>query len=592
MYESLLFITPRGQDMLTMRRARVLAIVLLVLAAATSILTLLTRLTVDAFVAYSVFVMMLCLIGFYFLNRSGRFQLTLNAFMIFLALMPLIMGIAEGQPVPCVFFFQLVVCTAAVFGRPSEPLRWAAIVSFGPLVINLAVYKSLLAPTTQLPLPNGALLPSIMIFEYLAVSILWMTAASSYITLRFLNRLIDERTQAEAALWAAHAGLEQQVAARTTELYQSNRLLQQQNDQLMQAQAAVLRSEAKQRALLNAIPDMMLRLDQDGVILDFKAEKGHDLRVPWHPTIGTTIDELMPIAVAQQTKNAIRQALQTDQMQMCEYAIPTGDYIIDGEARVVVSGPNEIVTIIRNITERKHSERMRDAFISTVSHELRTPLTSIRGSLGLIAGGVTGAVSPQVQAMVEIAYSNSERLVRLINDMLDIAKIESGNMPFNLHTLALSPLIEQAVAANLSYAEQFGVCLVALPIAPDVFVQADSDRLLQVMTNLLSNAVKFSPVGSNVEIGAERDGYTVALSVRDHGVGIPEAFHGRIFQKFAQADSSNARAKGGTGLGLSISKAIVEACGGTIGFTSTPGVGTVFTVVLPMCPEECEQGIC
>ena len=239
------------------------------------------------------------------------------------------------------------------------------------------------------------------------------------------------------------------------------------------------------------------------------------------------------------------------------------------------------VITFKDITERKKIDRMKNEFISTVSHELRTPLTSIRGSLGLVAGGVAGAIPPQAKTMIDIAHKNSERLVRLINDILDIEKIESGKMVFDLKPQELMPLVEQAIEANHAYAEQFGVTIVLRHAKPGAMVNVDADRLTQVLTNLLSNAAKFSPRNAPVEVAVSRRDGALRVAVTDHGPGIPAEFHDRIFQKFAQADSSDTRQKGGTGLGLSISKAIVERLGGQIGFTTALGGGTTFYVDLP-----------
>ncbi|MFL5805062.1 MAG: ATP-binding protein [Roseiflexaceae bacterium] len=238
--------------------------------------------------------------------------------------------------------------------------------------------------------------------------------------------------------------------------------------------------------------------------------------------------------------------------------------------------------IQHELNERKRIERLKDEFVATVSHELRTPLTSIRGALGLIAGGVTGEIPAQTMAMIEIARTNSERLLRLINDFLDIEKIEAGKMAFTLWPLQIMPLVEQAIAANRAYGEQFGVIFVLEHVAPGATIATDSDRLMQVLNNLLSNAAKFSPPGGTVYVAvACREG-TLRIGVRDRGPGIPAEFRSRIFQKFAQADSSDTRQKGGTGLGLSIAKAIVERLGGQIGYETELSVGTTFYVDLPL----------
>ena len=238
-------------------------------------------------------------------------------------------------------------------------------------------------------------------------------------------------------------------------------------------------------------------------------------------------------------------------------------------------------SLASDVTELKRIDRMKSEFVSTVSHELRTPLTSIRGSLGLISGGVAGQLPEAVATLVGIAKSNCERLIRLINDILDIEKIESGKMRLDLQVVSLRPLMAQALAANEGFGTPRNVGLKLYFPDEELQVQVDSDRLIQVMTNLLSNAMKFSPPGSPVEVHVTRGGIGVRVEVRDCGPGIPEEFHKRIFQKFSQADSSDTRQKGGTGLGLNISRAIVERMQGSIGFHTEIDVGTTFFFELP-----------
>jgi len=351
------------------------------------------------------------------------------------------------------------------------------------------------------------------------------------------------------------------------------------------AQAALRSSEATNRALLNAIPDMMFRVSHDGFFLDYKSAREEELLVSPTEFIGRQVFDVLPPTLAQQLMQAVVQALQTNTVQIFEYQVTMQDFPQDYEARIVVSGAAETLAIVRNITERKKMERMKNEFISTVSHELRTPLTSIRGSLGLITGGVAGELPSRVRTMVDIAYKNSERLVRLINDILDIEKIASGKMVFELKPVELMPLIEQAVEANRAYAAEFGVTLMLEQRLPDVVINTDTDRLTQVLTNLLSNAAKFSPCDDTVTITVARQERAIRVAITDHGPGIAEAFRDRIFQKFAQADSSDTRQKSGTGLGLSISKAIVERLGGTIGFETSLGTGTTFYFDLPQWSE-------
>ncbi|HEX5753427.1 MAG TPA: ATP-binding protein [Archangium sp.] len=231
--------------------------------------------------------------------------------------------------------------------------------------------------------------------------------------------------------------------------------------------------------------------------------------------------------------------------------------------------------------ERRQMERMKSEFVSTVSHELRTPLTSIRGSLGLLEGGILGELPAQAQDMVRIARTNTERLIRLINDILDLEKMESGKLDFHLEPLELDALLAQAVEAHQGYARECGASVELVVEAPGARVLADGDRFLQVLANLLSNALKFSPRGERVTLRLERVGPRLRVSVEDRGPGIPEAFRGRIFEKFAQADGSDSRRKGGTGLGLSIARALAERMGGTLDFVTTKGAGTTFRVELP-----------
>ncbi len=239
------------------------------------------------------------------------------------------------------------------------------------------------------------------------------------------------------------------------------------------------------------------------------------------------------------------------------------------------------VAVTFDISELKASERMKDEFIASVSHELRTPLTSIHGSLGLLDSGIA-SVSPDKSAeLIRIAKGNSQRLLRLIDDILGIAKIESEKLKFHLRSVNVAELVANAVEANQEYAMQFGVQIDVEPGPDDARVLGDKDRLMQVLANLLSNAVKHSPEGGTIDVATvSKKGYW-RVCVTDYGPGIPESFRGEVFKKFAQVDATDRRHRGGTGLGLSISKAIIDRLGGRIGFDSEPGVRTCFYFELP-----------
>ncbi len=232
------------------------------------------------------------------------------------------------------------------------------------------------------------------------------------------------------------------------------------------------------------------------------------------------------------------------------------------------------------LAERERIERLKNEFVSTVSHELRTPLTSIAGMLELLDAEVVGALPTEAKDMINVAYNNSQRLIRLINDILDIEKIESGRMPFDLAPLQLLPLVERAVAETRSFAQGLDVHIELRSRIENAAALVDPDRLIQVLTNLLSNAAKFSPKGGDVVVILERIGDRLRISVADRGLGIPEAFRGRLFEKFAQADGSDSRRPAGTGLGLAIVKQIVERLDGMVSFDTEIGRGTIFHVDL------------
>jgi len=267
-----------------------------------------------------------------------------------------------------------------------------------------------------------------------------------------------------------------------------------------------------------------------------------------------------------------------DDESLAEQALQEGaqDYLIKGQIE-----RRPLLRALRYAAERKRLERLKDEFVSTVSHELRTPLTSITGSLGLLMGNAAGNLPTPMARLLTIAHTNSQRLVRLVNDILDIEKMEAGRVVFNFSRVEVRTLVAQAIEANRGFAEGYGVRIRLEEALAGADVRADPDRLLQVVTNLLSNAIKFSPPDGEVVVAIKKGADVVRVTVRDHGQGIPVDFRPLIFQKFAQADAGDARQKGGTGLGLSIVKQIVDRLSGEVGFADAPGGGTIFHVQLP-----------
>jgi len=244
------------------------------------------------------------------------------------------------------------------------------------------------------------------------------------------------------------------------------------------------------------------------------------------------------------------------------------------------------LAIYRDISEHKIAEKAKSEFVSTVSHELRTPLTSIKGALGLIEAGVGGELPEKVSKLVTLASKNSDRLMLLINDLLDIEKMQSGQIALHKEPVDVADLVFEVIEANQAYASQYGVTFVASQLETGLCINGDRSRLRQVLDNLVSNAAKFSDKGQKVELSATTENGHVIISVQDHGTGIPPEAQGTIFERFTQADSSDQRRKGGTGLGLSISRSIVDLHGGRIHFDSEVGKGTTFFVELPGCERQ------
>ena len=256
------------------------------------------------------------------------------------------------------------------------------------------------------------------------------------------------------------------------------------------------------------------------------------------------------------------------------------DCIISGETVELDRHPH-FLFVTEDVSERTRIDQLKNEFIATVSHEIRTPLTSISGSLSLLTGGAAGDIPESARRLLSIAATNSDRLVRLVNDILDLEKIESGEMVFRNQTVELNAVAEHALTINQAYGDQYGVRFKLTHQEPGATVEADRDRLDQVFANLLSNAAKFSPRDGDVEVAVSRHNGMIRTTVTDHGPGIPEEFRDQIFEKFTQADTSDARRTKGTGLGLNIVKKIVEQMDGVVGCEPNSGDGTTIYFDLP-----------
>jgi len=402
----------------------------------------------------------------------------------------------------------------------------------------------------------------LLIFSAVLVALL-LYAAIDLINSHSMIRRVNEE------LVGANETLEQRVRERTM---------------------ALNASETQLHQITDTVPALIAYIDAEQRFQFYNLAYEERFGLKREQIHGKTMREMMGDELYETERGKIAEALagyaaqydrtqQTADGQQRDYVMQYFPRYGEGEDEGKVLGFYSLGT---DVTELKRIDRMKSEFVSTVSHELRTPLTSIRGSLGLIAGGVAGELPPMAKNLVGIATSNCERLIRLINDILDSEKIESGKMRFEMQQVELQTLLAQALSANEGFAGQHNVKLALEAPADVVRVHVDSDRLTQVVTNLLSNAVKFSPPQSCVRVRVLGGGTgRIRVEVADSGPGIPEEFRKRIFQKFSQADTSDTRQKGGTGLGLNISRAIVERMGGNMGFTTQTDVGTVFFFDLP-----------
>lgn len=346
-------------------------------------------------------------------------------------------------------------------------------------------------------------------------------------------------------------------------------------------------------SILDNVVDAIITINESGSIESWSKGAERLFGYQAHEVLRRNVKILMPDPHQSAHDGYLRRYMQTGERRIIGTRREVEALTKDGQVVPVDLGISEMrlgerrlfIGVVRDISARLEVERLKAGFVSTVSHELRTPLTSIAGSLGLLAGGVAGALPPKATRLIDIAKLNCERLVLLINDILDLERAETGRLDMRLEPQALLPIVREAIDLNRSYAHNFGVSIELNEAAEDGTVLVDRDRLIQVVTNLLSNAAKFSPRGGTVHVRTVKDADSVCVRVKDEGPGISPEFRQRIFQRFAQADTSDSRAKGGTGLGLSISKAIIEKLGGTIDFDSVPGQGAEFHISLPLRHE-------
>ena len=410
----------------------------------------------------------------------------------------------------------------------------------------------------------------------------------TYVLATFGNRLFAEISLLIPLFYAVSVAIAYRLNGVFLSGYRLRHAYQRQLVELEEARRQIEASGRKLALFAERSPIAVLELDADGIVRDVNnaaellfgyasgeliGESAKRIVLPeYHADFDRDWAQIM-VTRKPATGVIVRNPRRDGLTIVCEWTVTP---LVNREGQLV-----SIIAQGRDVTAQREAERMKKEFTSTLSHELRTPLTSIIGSLQLINAGVLGDVPKDVMELTEVAERNGQRLLDLINDILDIEKIESGKLTLNPEIIRVDELVKESMVLNKGFGDRFKVRFESRGDLSTVEVNADRKRLLQVMTNLLSNAAKFSPEGEVVEITTEEDGWSLRIAVHDRGPGIPEAFRPRIFGRFNQADSTTSRQKGGTGLGLAICKRLIEMMRGRIGFEDRPEGGTTFWFELP-----------
>jgi PAS domain S-box-containing protein len=403
---------------------------------------------------------------------------------------------------------------------------------------------------------------------------------------------VAERQTVEAALRQAKDELEMRVAERTAELVSVNQRLRSELNQRQQIEAALRISQARFSGILGIADDAIIAVDSRQRITLFNQGAEKIFGYAAQEAMGQPLDLLLPDRFTKMHRqhvadfgHAPQEARRMGDRREIFGRRKNGEEF-PAEAsisKLQLEGSTIFTVILRDTTDRKLVERIKDEFISVVSHELRTPLTSIHGSLRMLTSGLLDGEPETAKRLLEIAVDSTERLIRLINDVLDVERIESGQVAMVKQTCDVTNLMETAINVTAAMAEKSDVTLSVSPLAATVW--ADCDRIIQTLTNLLSNAIKFSPPGATVWLSAEAQENALIFQVKDHGRGIPADKLETIFERFQQVDASDSRNQDGTGLGLAICRNIVEQHGGEIWVESTLGAGSTFYFTLPLASK-------
>lgn len=353
-------------------------------------------------------------------------------------------------------------------------------------------------------------------------------------------------------------------------------------DQIVNDRAALETSEERLRKVFESVADGIITFDRDCIVKDFNAASEIIFAQTRLKIVGQPLSNL--IAPSHREKR-LNQSLNEGVIETVGMRPDGSEFDMEMSlSNMPINNEVQTIAIVRDVTERKRLESLKSEFISIVSHELRTPITSIQGALGLIIGGVTGKVPNDVYQMIDMCKRNSDRLLNLINDLLDMDKIASGEIEFNFASHSAADILLEASEINQPYAEAHDVAF-KINAETSSNVWADTDRIHQVLSNLLSNAAKFSQPGDTIMLSATDVGEHVRFAITDNGPGIPENYRNKIFERFTQVENANTRKVDGTGLGLSISQSIVKHHHGTIGVDTEIGHGSTFWFDLPICSD-------
>jgi len=338
----------------------------------------------------------------------------------------------------------------------------------------------------------------------------------------------------------------------------------------------------RNQSILDNVVDAIFTFNSSGIVQSFNLAASRIFSYAADDIVGQNMTMFIPDFDLDHYTNSAAKNSETEGLRKDGSTIPIDLAISRGAEHHDII----YIGIARDISERRRLDRLKSEFVSTVSHELRTPLTSIHGSLKLLEGGVAGVMAPPALKLVSLAQKNSQRLILLINDLLDMEKLNAGKMTLTLTPTDLVSIVKQSILDNGGYGLTFDVRYVLAQSPDQLLVLADASRLPQVLANLLSNAAKFSAQSHQVDIRviieAQSGAHVARVEIEDHGEGIPEDFQHEIFGAFAQANNGNTRKQGGTGLGLKISKSLINAMHGDIGFTTRKGSGTTFWFSLPL----------